>query len=496
MSAPVWPQKIGSPPLWKHQLDALARSRSRAAYAFDFDPGLGKTGTVIVEAGRMFLDGDIDTLIVVAPNRVHRQWIEKAFPVWAGYLWKGFAWKGTGKAMAEFEAVMPLSQVKPALRVFTFNHEAVRRGGTLKRPTESSAMPLIERIFATSKRGVYVCYDESQRIKDPVAQQTRAALTLGRGVAKVRRKLSGTPILQGVQDLWSQYAFLDPKIIDERSWYTFRDAYCVTKPVPGGRVGAVQIVGSKNMDSLMAKIAPFTSRIRKEDALDMPEKLFDRFVVEMEPAQALAYAQMDRMMMAGLTSGEHAGTVVTAQIVLTQLQKLLQIASGFIHDDAGNPIWMWDSKVDAIVDKVSELEGEPCVIWAPFIPLLDRLEQKFGANGLRFRELDDVARWKAKGGVLIANPASGGVGVDGMQEVARRAYYAANGFHLEHRIQSIDRLHRGGQKSTCFYTDFVMKGTKDEAVLDVLAAKANVGNMTVEMLRKLLLAPSLPGVAA
>ena len=270
----------------------------------------------------------------------------------------------------------------------------------------------------------------------------------------------------------------------------------MTKPVPGGRVKAVQIVGAKNVDTLMAKIAPFTSRIRKEDALDMPEKLFDRFVVEMEPAQAVAYAQMEGLMMAGLTGGEHAGTVVTAKIVLTQLQKLLQIASGFIHNDAGEPIWMWDSKVDAIVEKVAELEGEPCVIWAPFIPLLDRLEQKFGAGGMRFRELEDVARWKAKGGVLIANPASGGVGVDGMQEVARRAYYAANGFHLEHRIQSIDRLHRGGQKDTCFYTDFVAAGTKDEAVLDVLSAKESLGNLTVEMLRKLLLGQAVSGVAA
>ena len=134
MTAPVWPQKAGSPPLWKHQLDALVRSRNLAAYAFDFDPGLGKTGTVIVEAGRMFLDGDIDTLIVVAPNRVHKQWIEKAFPVWAGFPWTGFAWAGTGKAMAKFEETMVLSQVKPALRVFTFQS----RGGPPRRVAEAA----------------------------------------------------------------------------------------------------------------------------------------------------------------------------------------------------------------------------------------------------------------------------------------------------------------------------------------------------------------------
>lgn len=505
----AWPLKVGSPPMWGHQTAALARSRDLAAFAFDFDPGLGKTATVIAEAGAMFLAGEIDTLIVVAPNRVHQQWVLSALPRWAGFPYKAHAWpKGglsSGKRKAAFEAALRLSEVKPSLRVFTFNFENFRQPpGTRGKPAPLAAtLKLIDRIVETSKAGVYFAVDESQRIKDHTAQQTRAALRYGRGVAKVRRKLSGTPILQGVQDLWSQYAFLDPLIIGEPNFFSFRARYCRTRSLPS-RPNVLIIEGGKNVDELMRRIAPFTARVRKEDALDMPPKMIypdvDPFIVEMEPEQERAYQQMEELMMVGLRGVQTPGRledglgttkVVTAKIVLSQLQKLLQIASGFIYDEEKAVTWLSDCKVDAIRDCVEDLGGEHCVVWAPYIPLLDRLEQAFGETCTRFRQLSDLEVWAKKGGPLVSNPASGGVGVDGMHLYANRAFYAANGYHLEYRLQSIDRIHRGEQKKTCFYTDFVALGTKDKVVLDVLTGKGNFSSMTADMLKKLLMQPSL-----
>jgi SNF2 family DNA or RNA helicase len=481
----------GSEALWAHQTAALARSKDMASFAFEFDPGLGKTATVIAEAGRMFLDGEIDTLIVVAPNRVHQQWIH-AFTEWADFPWRGVAYPKGGfasqKRREALKQAMRISELKPALRVFTINFENVRQPkGDRGRPAPvPKALRLVHHLIKTSQRGAYVCIDEAHRIKDHKSQQARGALGLGRGVAKVRRRLTGTPILQGVQDLWSQYAFQDVRIIGSPNFYAFRSEYCQTAPVPGGRAGAVRIVGARNMDRLMRRIAPFTARVKKEDALDMPPKVFGKFLVEMEPEQARHYANMEELMMTGLREGEHAGTVVTAKIVLTQLQKLLQVSSGFIHDDDGRPIWISDVKVDAIREVVEDLAGEHVVVWAPFIPLLNRLEEALGPKVIRFRSLEDVARWKKQGGPLVANQMSGGVGVDGMQ-VANRALYAANSFHLEFRIQSIDRIHRGRQSRTCFYTDFLAAGTKDFAVLEALKAKEGIDAMTVDKLKKILL---------
>lgn len=501
-AAPLSPASPVKGPLWHHQVSAKARSRNRAAFALQHDPGTGKTLSVIAEAGEMFLDGDIDTLVIIAPNRVSRQWVEKQFPRWAGYAWKGWFWpKGglaSGKRLNEFEVALQVGEIQRKLRVFAFNFEAIRIG----RPTKGHYVPLpaavqlLDRIMATSKRGVYLCVDESHRIKDPMAQQTRGVMRYARdGVhpAKVRRTLTGTPILQGVQDLWTQFAFLDKLIISRRgpdgkgdadSFVRFRDKFCKTAPVPG-QPKAVRIIGPKNQDELMARIAPFTSRVRDVDAIDMPAQVFQTYEVEMEGAQLKAYGQMESLMMAGLRTAT-GSTVVTAQIVLTQLLRLQEIASGFVRDEDGTVHWLSDAKIEAIKEAAGDLGGAPVVIWAPFIPLLDRLEEVFGEGGTRFRTLADVDVWKAKGGVLIANPASGGTGVDGMQW-ASRAFYIANSFHLEHRIQSIKRIHRGDQKAPCFYTDFVATGSMDEVILKALAAKTDIGTMTVDTLRNLLL---------
>lgn len=490
-TVPNFPIKGGTAALWNHQRKALLRSRNKAAFAFDFDPGLGKTATVIAEAGQFFLEGEIDTLIIDAPNRVHQQWVLKAFPQWATFPWKGFAWPRGGikseRRRAQFEAALKLSKVQPRLRVFAFNFENVRQPhGTKRKPAAvPPVLKLLQRIFDTSEKGVYFVVDESHRIKDHQSQQTRAAHAFGKGHSKVRRKLTGTPILQGVQDLWSQYAFLDPLIIGEPTFYSFRAKYCKTRTIP--RTNVTIIEGSKNVDELMNRIAPYTARVKKEDAQDMPPKVFDKFLVEMEHEQERAYLQMEELMMTGLKAGQK---IITAKIVLTQLQKLLQIASGFLYDEGKEVHWLSDGKVEAIRTKVEDLGGAHCVVWAPYIPLLDRLCEAM-PDATRFRQLSDIDVWGKKGGPLVANPASGGVGVDGMHKFAHRAFYAANAFHLEYRIQSIDRLHRGDQKKTCFYTDFLSIGTKDFQVVDALDAKEDVGNMTAEKLREILMRPSL-----
>lgn len=476
--------------LWDHQDKTLRRSSSLAAFMFAHDPGLGKTLSVIAESGLLFEQGEIDTVVVVAPNRVHAQWVQKQFPRWASFPFRAWLWPKGGlasqKRAAIFEEALRVPLVKPRLRVFAFNFEAVRIPPRAKKLPE--AILLIDRIMQTSTRGVYFVVDEIHRIKDFSAQQSRGVQRYGRqGVlpAKVRRGLTGTPVLQGVHDLFGQYAFLDLNIIREPNFWSFRSNFCKTRPVPD-RPNAQIITGAKNEAILMQRIAPFTSRVIDRDALDMPDQVFERFDVEMEPAQRKAYDQMETLMLAGLKTPDGMGQVITAKIVLTQMQKLQQLASGFVMDEDRGVHWLSDAKLEAVREVVSDLGGEPVVIWAPFIPLLERLEFVFGEEGTRFRSLADIEVWKKKGGALIANPASGGVGVDGMQW-SHRSFYMANTFSLEHRLQSIKRTHRGDQKEICFYTDFCAAESIDHEVLDALAAKQDIGSMTIDRLRMLLL---------
>src|SRR5690606_39430123 len=66
----------------------------------------------------------------------------------------------------------------------------------------------------------------------PLPISTRTDKTIKYGWLGVKRiVLSGTSITQGLEDLYTQYKFLDPEIIGLDSYYTFRARYCVTIPV-------------------------------------------------------------------------------------------------------------------------------------------------------------------------------------------------------------------------------------------------------------------------
>ena len=68
--------------------------------------------------------------------------------------------------------------------------------------------------------------DESARIKNPKAKQTREVIKLG-NFATYKRILTGTPVTNSPFDVYSQFEFLDKTIIDHSSFYSFKNYYGV-----------------------------------------------------------------------------------------------------------------------------------------------------------------------------------------------------------------------------------------------------------------------------
>jgi hypothetical protein len=94
-------------------------------------------------------------------------------------------------------------------------------------------------------------------------------------------------------DLYGQSLVLGKEILGFRSYYTFKHMYCVmvTDYGPGGRQFQ-RIAGFKNIDDLTRRVGYFASRITKEQCRDLPEKIYERKVVELTPKQAEQYKQM------------------------------------------------------------------------------------------------------------------------------------------------------------------------------------------------------------
>jgi len=83
---------------------------------------------------------------------------------------------------------------------------------------------------------------------------------------------------------------------------------------------------------------------------------------------------------------------------------------------------------------------------------------------------------------FIGTAATGGKGIDGLQNVCDHAIYFSCGWSLEKRLQSEDRLHRNGQKNHVTITDLLVKGTVDERVLKALQMKEDLGHQVLDQL--------------
>src|SRR5690606_15945839 len=106
--------------------------------------------------------------------------------------------------------------------------------------------------------------DESQKIKNARAKQSKSIIKLGRK-AKYKLILTGTPVTQNPLDLFSQYQFLEPSIFGN-SFVRFRDRYAVM-----GGFNNYEIVRFQNLEELAEKAHSVAYRVTKEEALDLPD---------------------------------------------------------------------------------------------------------------------------------------------------------------------------------------------------------------------------------
>lgn len=449
------------------QLRALGEADMKRGHAYWIDAGGGKTGVCIAEASRAYAEGLIDGVIVTAPLGPHAQWIDEQFPRWCAVPWRGVdnQW-AKGRIESFFERAND-----DVLPVLVLNHDALRT-----RP----GWRLIDRFMERFPR-TYVALDESSRLKSPEARRTQGATDLAHRAA-FRRVLSGTPILKGVEDLFAQYNAVEPGIVGYRTFAPFRRYYCVLAPVPGTRF-AQRIVGYRNERELARRTAPFATRIPSSEFRNS-DPLFMRLTAPMTNDQARIYREMSETLMA-----EMEDETVTVSNALAKMTKLFQIASGYLFDADGNVHWLSDAKIDAINGLLDDLD-EPVVLFAPFIPLQNKLHEALLKRKdrpvFRYDGRASVLAWQSEGGVILGNQGSG-LGIGQNLQNAAATIYAANTFAAEPRWQSLIRTDRMGQTRQPRYWDVVAPGTLDLTALDeVLAHKEDVSTRNLEALRRLL----------
>lgn len=330
-----------------------------------------------------------------------------------------------------------------------------------------------------------VILDEAHRIKGRTTRQSKFAHTLGSRVDS-RLALTGTPVTNGLQDLFSIYRFIDPYVFGTR-WIDFETRYLKM----GGFQG-YSIVGYRNEEEAARKVRQTAFQISKAEALDLPERTDVTVPVPLSYSTQQKYDEFKIHAIAEIEGEGEDGLpkrgVVLARIVLSSILRLQQIANGFTVTEFGETILLSEEKIDTCRELVQDAleQGQQVVVFCRFLKDISRLavrlphsetiygevkEQERAARILRFRE--------GKTKVLICQIQVASLGID--LTAASIAIFYSTGFSLTDFVQARDRLHRIGQRKPVTYYHLLASDTVDEKVMAALQAKTQIAAKIVDL---------------
>lgn len=344
-----------------------------------------------------------------------------------------------------------------------------------------------ERVFLALNKLVtentFVVVDESLYIKSPTAKRSRRMIETCKR-SRYRLILTGTPMTQGSQDLFTQMYFLSPQILGYRSFYSFAQKHLVYDDKYPDRV--VAVVGE---EQLAAQVNPYAYQITKEECLDLPEKVFSRVYVDMDEQEIESYSALKRFYIDKITELDEKLWFDAQRVSLlifglyTGLQKIL---SGWRwdpwRDEFATAIDTPRRRLGALIRSIEAIKDEEKVIvWAKFKHDLkvigDCLTEHFGEDswvefsGRKTEEEKAAAvdKFRKDARFFIATPSSGGHGLT-LNEACYVIYYN-NSFKFSERLQSEDRCHRIGQTRKVTYIDIVTDNSIDQKIIDNLDKK-------------------------
>ena len=460
---------------YQHQLEAFEGSVEKDNFALLMDMGTGKTKVCLDTLAYNFENNRSDFAIIVAPKGVIANWIgeiETHLPKRIDrqvVLWKPNLTKIKRKELTD------LYEENGKLKILLMNIEAF----STKKGVEVAE-------FFVKKFKVFMAVDESTTIKNRQAKRTKSICKVGRG-AVTRRILTGSPVTKSPMDLFSQMDFLSPDILGFKSYYAFQARYAVVQRRSMGAHSFNQITGFQRLDELTEKLDDCSFRVRKEDCLDLPDKVYTRREVGLTEEQTDAYVQMKNLALARLDNGD----LSTTKNVLTQIMRLQQICLGSLTDDDGTVHALKSNRLSELMDICEEIQGK-AIIWATWTQdirsIAEALRDRFSVQAVatlhgetpdsdRQQIVETFQDRQSELRFIVGHPKTGGYGLT--LTAANTVIYYSNSYDLELRLQSEDRAHRIGQENKVTYIDLISPKTIDEKIVDALRNKIRIADLVL-----------------
>ncbi|MEG1480208.1 MAG: DEAD/DEAH box helicase [Kiritimatiellia bacterium] len=326
-----------------------------------------------------------------------------------------------------------------------------------------------------------IVLDEAQAIKN---QHTQNALSVKRLVADTKVVLSGTPIENGVADLWSIMDFLMPKYLG--SYEDFKIRYEERIALGGADAEEAQ-------SRLREKLHPFLlRRVKKEVAKDLPDKIRSITYCKLTSDQRRVYDELRSAMlekMRGLVKAK--GFEKSKFEMLALLMRLRQVCCDLrlLKTRVARPNEESSAKLDALMELLAEAHAEHhrLLIFSQFTTMLHLIAERLEAEGLTYCYLDGATKDRLGQcslfnqtpsiPVFLISLKAGGTGLN--LTGADMVVHFDPWWNPSAEEQATDRAHRIGQKKTVHAIKLIAEDTVEEKVLEMQQRKQALIEATV-----------------
>lgn len=497
---------------YQHQREGLLHVHRHLRAGLFYSPGLGKC-KIIVDLLR--LTGDHS--LILCPRVMLRTWaeeFEKHGDITDVIVIDGSTKKKKMARVAEAQATDPVATI------ITYTSASLYYDDIIKIPYS------------------VIVADESHQMKTPFAKRTKTATALAQRAYR-RVLLSGTPSLGSPFDMYAQLRFLGKYLCGEH-WWAFRKMFGVFPAWQREEARPTMVVGYQNLDLMNKRVNLVCLRKTKEECLDLPEqhildvsfalygkqkKVYNTLVLEHCDAagasvkDALEEGTLDQ------TAGSKFPPYVYVPEVISLLNKLDQVSSGFLYQTTVNPrlcdgctdvhscteeeIRPYTSrctqvskapptvvssmKINARLDKLTGLlesiledPDNKIIIWAKYKSEIDHVEKAVKGFKLEYVRVEggmtsvalatcrNTFNTDSKCRVYIGQ-VSTGIGIT--LNAANYTIFYSLPWSLEHYLQSLDRNYRIGQNRSVTVYRLIGLHTLDQAKATALSQKMDFSNL-------------------
>jgi hypothetical protein len=365
-----------------------------------------------------------------------------------------------------------IARFRPSLRVSVYHGPQRQLSEDSDIVLTSYALLRIDQESLCGREWTTVVLDEAQTIRNPGSQVAQAAYRL-RGRSRI--SLSGTPVENSLDDLWSQFHFLNPGLLE--SYDAFQNRY--SRAIQGGDVEMAR--------RLKERVTPFIlRRMKQQVAKELPPKTEVELQCDLSDEERVLYESI-----LGAARHEVLERLESGEGVFSVLEMLLRLRQACCHPGLlpGHSSAS-SSKVDLLMDTLarSRAQGHRSLVFSQWTSMLDLIEPHLEAASISFCRIDGstadrgslVERFQATDGpeVMLLSLKAGGVGLT--LTAADHVFIVDPWWNPAVEDQAADRAYRIGQENPVLVHRLVTRDTIEERILNLQRHKRALLANTLE----------------